>query len=92
MMLVGLGVLFNDDGDAFALNENQGIWMSYKTASIRHETVATDEVSSIGINGENVSFTNNSAITGVSSIVAAQNAINSLYDKTGVSAYFPFYC
>ena len=82
-----LGVLFNDDGDAFALNENQGIWMSYKTASIRHETVATDEVSSIGINGENVSFTNNSAITGVSSIVAAQNAINSLYDKTGVSAY-----
>ena len=82
-----LGVLFNDDGDAFALNENQGIWLSYKTAAIRHETVVTNEVSTIGINGEKVSFSNNSAITGVSSIVAAQNAINSLRDKTGVNAY-----
>ena len=80
LMQVGedLGVLFNDDGDAFALNENQGIWMSYKTAVIKHDTIATDEVSTIGINGEKVSFSNNSAITGVSSIVAAQNAINSL--------------
>lgn len=82
-----LGILFNDEGDAFALNENQGIWMSYKTAVIKHDIVATDEVSSIGINGEVVSFSNNSAITGISSIVAAQNAINSLRDKTGVNAY-----
>lgn len=89
LMQVGedMGVLFNDDGDAFALNENQGIWMSYKTAVIKHDVVTTDEVSTIGINGERVSFSNNSAITGVSSIVAAQNAINSLRDKTGVSAY-----
>ena len=82
-----MGVLFNDEGDAFALNENQGIWMSYKTAAIKHEIVATNEVSTIGINGENISFSNNSAITGISSIVAAQNAINSVRDKTGVSAY-----
>ena len=40
LMQVGedLGVLFNDDGDAFALNENQGIWMSYKTAVILNTT------------------------------------------------------
>ncbi|WP_104700711.1 flagellar hook protein FlgE, partial [Helicobacter marmotae] len=82
-----MGILFNDDGNAFALNENQGIWISYKTATIRHDPVNTDEVSTIGLNGEKISFTNNSAITGVSSAVAAQNAINAISSKIGIHAY-----
>lgn len=81
------GVLFNADGDAFNLNENQGIWISYKTAVLRNEIEPSAEVSTIGLNGENISFSNNSALTGISSLVAAQNAINSYRDKTGVEAY-----
>ena len=81
------GVLFNGDGDAFALNENQGIWVSYKNSIIRHNVVPSDEVSTIGINGENISFTNDSGLSGMSSLLAAQNAINGYRDKTGVEAY-----
>ncbi|MGI0406908.1 flagellar hook protein FlgE [Helicobacter himalayensis] len=81
------GVLFNGDGDAFNLSENQGIWVSYKTSVIRNQVESTQEVSTIGVNGENISFSNNSTMTGISSLVAAQNAINSYRDKTGVEAY-----
>ena len=82
-----LGVLFNGDGDAFALNENQGIWVSYKNSIIRHSVVPTAEVSTISINGENISFSNDSGLSGMSSLLAAQNAINGYRDKTGVEAY-----
>lgn len=82
-----LGVLFNGDGDAFALNENQGIWVSYKNSVIRHNVVPTDEVSTISINGENISFSNDSGLSGMSSLLAAQNAINGYRDKTGIEAY-----
>lgn len=82
-----LGVLFNGDGDAFSLNENQGIWVSYKNSIIRHNVVPTDEVSTISINGENISFSNDSGLSGMSSLLAAQNAINGYRDKTGVEAY-----
>lgn len=82
-----LGVLFNGDGDAFALNENQGIWVSYKNSVIRHNVVPTDEVSTISINGENISFSNDSGLSGMSSLLAAQNAINGSRDKTGIEAY-----
>lgn len=81
------GVLFNVDGDALALKENQGIWISYQVAQMRQAVVPTAESSTIGINGEEISFINDSAATGISSIVAAQNAINAVSDKTGVQAY-----
>lgn len=81
------GVLFNADGDALALKENQGIWISYQVAQMRQTVTPSAQNSTIGINGESVSFTNDSAVTGISSLVAAQNAINAVSDKTGVSAY-----
>lgn len=81
------GVLFNGDGDAFSLNENQGIWVSYKNSIIRHNVVPTAEVSTIGLNGETISFSNDSGLSGMSSLLAAQNAINGYRDKTGVEAY-----
>lgn len=81
------GVLFNADGDALALKENQGIWISYQVAQMRQTITPTAETSTIGINGESISFTNDSAVTGISSVVAAQNAINAVSDQTGVNAY-----
>ena len=81
------GALFNQDGDAFSLTENQGIWVSYKTSEMRNEVIDSNEESSIGINGTTISFTNDSGATNVSSIVAAQNAINAHKHETGVEAY-----
>ncbi|MGX2982346.1 flagellar hook protein FlgE [Helicobacter sp. 23-1045] len=82
-----MGALFNADGDALALKENQGLWISYQTAQMRQNVQNTNETSTIGINGQEISFTNDSAVTGISSLIAAQNAINATSDKTGVEAY-----
>lgn len=82
-----MGAIFNADGDAFALKENQGIWISYQTAQMRQAINPTTDTSSIGINGEDISFANDSAVTGISSLLAAQNAINAVSAKTGVEAY-----
>lgn len=81
------GALFNADGNALGLKENQGIWISYQVAQMRQAVIPSVETSSIGINGETITFTNDSATTGISSLVAAQNAINAQKDKTGVEAY-----
>ncbi len=86
-MAEDFGALFNQDGDAFGLTENQGIWISYKNAQMINSIVETFESSSISINGVKVSFANDSTMTGISTLTAAQNAINSLRDKIGVEAY-----
>lgn len=82
-----VGALFNADGDALSLKENQGIWISYQVAQMRQAITPSIENSTIGINGETISVTNDSAVTGISSLVAAQNAINAQSDKTGVEAF-----
>lgn len=82
-----MGVLFNSDGDALALKENQGLWISYQTAQMRQALNTTAENSTIGVNGEMISFTNDSAVTGISTLIAAQNAINAASNTTGVEAF-----
>ncbi|MDE6886234.1 MAG: flagellar hook protein FlgE [Helicobacteraceae bacterium] len=82
-----MGVLFNADGDALALKENQGIWISYQIAQMRQAVVPTADTSTIGINGVDISFVNDSNVTGISSLIAAQNAINAQSEITGVNAY-----
>ncbi len=88
-----MGAVFNADGDALSLRENQGIWVSYQTAQMRQAVQVVQgggeggNNSTIGVNGEDISFTNDSAVTGISTLVAAQNAINALKDKTGVEAH-----
>lgn len=82
-----MGAIFNTDGEALALKENQGIWISYQIAQMRQAINPTAENSSIGINGVDISFTNDSAVTGISSLIAAQNAINAQSHKTGVEAF-----
>lgn len=86
-MSYDMAALFNADGDSLALNENQGIWVSYQVAQMRQAVIPTAQTSTIGINGENISFTNDSNVSGVSTLIAAQNAINAVKDKTGVEAY-----
>ncbi|RDU65560.1 flagellar hook protein FlgE [Helicobacter sp. MIT 14-3879] len=82
-----MGAIFNADYDALGLKENQGIWISYQVAQMRQAVTPSVDTSSIGINGEEISFKNDSNITGISTIVAAQNAINAHKDKTGVEAF-----
>lgn len=81
------GALFNADGDSLGLSENQGIWISYKNSKLVNNVVATKEPSSISINGTKISFANDSAISGISSLSAAITAVNSFKDKTGVEAF-----
>ncbi|MFC3847269.1 flagellar hook protein FlgE [Helicobacter baculiformis] len=82
-----MGALFNEDGDAFLLNEDQGIWVSYKSASMNKEIDVSKANSTLELNGTKISFTNDSTISRISSLSAAQDAINAVKDKTGVEAY-----
>ncbi|BEG56827.1 Flagellar hook protein FlgE [Helicobacter sp. NHP21005] len=82
-----MGSLFNEDGDAFLLNEDQGIWVSYKNATMKRDILATNQNSTIELNGTKISFTNDSAVSKISTLSAAQNAINAVKNKTGVEAY-----
>ncbi|PAF43701.1 flagellar hook protein FlgE [Helicobacter sp. 11S03491-1] len=86
-MAEDFGALFNQDGDAFSLNENQGIWVSYKTSEMKNEIINSNETNTIGLNDTQISFSNDSAVSGISTMIAAQNAINAVKDKTGVEAY-----
>lgn len=81
------GALFNQSGDAFSLTEDQGIWVSYTNSEMRNEIIDSAEESSIEINDTKITFTNDSAVSGVSSLAAATHAINSMKNKTGVEAY-----
>ncbi len=81
------GALFNQDGDAFSLTENQGIWISYKNSEMRNQIQDSKEESSIQINGTNISFINDSGVSGISSLMAAQQAINKHKNETGVEAF-----
>ncbi|BCZ18247.1 Flagellar hook protein FlgE [Helicobacter sp. NHP19-003] len=82
-----MGSLFNEDGDAFLLNEDQGIWVSYKNATVKRDILTTNQNSTIEINGTKISFTNDSTVSKISTLSAAQNAINAVKNKTGVEAY-----
>lgn len=79
--------LFDADGNGLSLTENQGLWISYQTAQMRQAVIESNENSTIGINGVNISYTNDSALSGIDSLVAAQNAVNSLSNITGVEAF-----
>ena len=83
-----LGVMFNENGEAMRLQSGQGIWVSYQSAETNPLHIASGAVgaSSININGQEITWQNDSATSGSSSLLAAQVAINQLKDKTGVEA------
>lgn len=83
-----MGVMFNDAGEALQLQEGQGIWVSYQTATTEPLHIATDLVgtSSITINGVTITWTNDPNTSGSSNLLAAQVAINNFKDTTGVEA------
>lgn len=82
-----MGVLFNADGNAFELTQDQGIWVSYKDSQMLREVVEAQGVSTLGLNGALISFSNDSSISGITSLVAAKDAINAATEQTGVTAY-----
>ncbi|WP_169941806.1 flagellar hook protein FlgE [Campylobacter sp. RM15925] len=83
-----LGVLFNNDGDAYNLRDGQGIWVSYADAKTKALNVGADPLGNFGgartldikLNGENIRLAN---ILNISQLAAA---INEKYNKTGVEA------
>lgn len=86
-----MGVMFNDAGEALRLQEKQGVWVSYQTATSRLiELNQNPQVgpitTNVTINGQLITWTNNPATSGSSHLLAAQVAINKVKDKTGVEA------
>lgn len=83
-----MGVMFNDAGEALQLQEGQGIWVSYQTATTEPLQIDADHVgpSSITINGVTITWTNDPNTSGSSNLLAAQVAINNFKDTTGVEA------
>ena len=86
-----MGVMFNDAGEAMRLQEGQGIWVSYQTATSNRimldpNPAAGPVATTVTINGQTITWTNDAAVSGSSHLLAAQVAINNLKDKTGVEA------
>lgn len=86
-----MGVMFNGSGEALMLQEGQGIWVSYQTATSNHIMLDTNPAAgpvttTVTINGQTITWTNDAAVSGSSHLLAAQVAINNLKDKTGVEA------
>lgn len=85
-----MGVMFNDAGEALRLQEKQGVWVSYQTATSRRIELAQNLqgaiTTNVTINGVDITWTNDAATSGSSHLLAAQVAINKVKDKTGVEA------
>ena len=88
-----MGTLFTSDGNAMKLQQDQGIWVSYRDAELNFTGASSpaggygNSTQSVKINGTVISFVNNSSSTNVSTRDAAITAINNQIDKTGVRAY-----
>ena len=88
-----MGTLFTSDGHAMKLQQDQGIWVSYRDAELNFKGANPpaggygNSTQSVKINGTVISFVNNSSSTNVSTRDAAITAINNKIDQTGVRAY-----
>ena len=85
-----MGVMFNDAGEAMRLQEGQGVWISYQTATAPALSIDPNLqgaiTTSIRINGQTITWTNDATQNGSTHILAAQRAINNHKDTTGVEA------
>lgn len=81
---VDLAVLFNDNGDAFNLRDDQGMWVSYADAKTTFGDLPTPPAGGhklhIAINGIEIPTT---SVTNLEDVI---NKINTMKEKTGVSA------
>ncbi|MDD2449063.1 MAG: flagellar hook protein FlgE [Sulfurimonas sp.] len=89
-----VGVMFNDSGEAFSLQEGQGVWASFKSSEVTMGAVAANDPlditftvdAELGIVGNAVNVT---ALAGATPAETATNyvaAINAQSYKTGVTA------
>ncbi|ANE36561.1 flagellar hook protein, epsilonproteobacterial variant [Campylobacter iguaniorum] len=79
---VDLGVLFNDSGEALGLREGQGMWVSYADAkaTFTQGAINANAQMHVRINGIEIPAT---TVGSISDVVAK---INTISDKTGVTA------
>lgn len=83
---VDAGVLFDSNGDAISLRENQGIWVSYKDA--QYSATITDTSATnydFVLNGENITVST-SATSAEENATQLVSAINAYTNTTGVTA------
>ena len=78
-----LGVMFNSVGQSLALENGQGVWISYETATVTGAGLAAPGVVNIDINGTTI---NSGAAVATGTDMA--NLINQFINDTGVRATF----
>jgi flagellar hook protein FlgE len=90
-----LGVMFNDSGEAFSLQNGQGIWASFRSSAVTSAAVtgglAADSVESVTFDlddgsTKSVSFTFLAGNTAAQNAAIEATAINSLSSVTGITA------
>jgi len=82
-----LGVLFNNNGDAYNLRTGQGIWASYADAKTKALNVgATPDGKFVPAKQLNITLNGEKIVASVASVSELASAINERYTKTGVEA------
>jgi len=82
-----LGVLFNNNGDAYNLRTGQGIWVSYADAKSKALNVGARDDGTFGTNKKlDITLNGEKIVASVTSVSELASAINERYTKTGVEA------
>ncbi|MDD6056448.1 MAG: flagellar hook protein FlgE [Helicobacteraceae bacterium] len=86
-----MGVMFNEAGEAMRLQEGQGIWVSYNTATSAQIALANNinvpATTTVTINEQTITWvTQDPQTSGSSILLQAITAINRYKDTTGVEA------
>jgi len=82
-----LGVLFNNNGDAYNLRTGQGIWASYADAKTKALNVGAQPDGRFGATKQlDITLNGEKIVASVTSVSELASAINEKYTKTGVEA------
>ena len=82
-----LGVLFNNNGDAYNLRTGQGIWASYADAKTQALNVGAQPDGRFGATKQlDITLNGEKIVASVTSVSELASAINERYTKTGVEA------
>lgn len=80
-----MSVMFNDQGQSYALQQNQGVWISYRDSIISRGITASAGSNTISINGTSLSYNTLGNSSAEDATIIAQ-AINGKTAQTGVVA------
>jgi len=81
------GVLFNSVGEAFSLQENQGVWVSYANSKNTQDNIKSDQVEiDIDLNGTSITGTTTAGNSAAQNAQEIATLVNQQTTKTGVVA------